>query len=186
MKGKGLFRKSGITLAPVMSGAMRRLASRLRVSPETDWWFEDFMDFIGPDADGGCWPWLGTCQENHRAIFCVSGRKWLAAHLSLHFEGHHRPTTKHVAMHSCDNPNCVNPEHLSWGLQADNMADMKAKGRANAPKGEAAHNAKLTNNQVREIRKSTETQRVLGKRFGVDPSKISLIKNRKAWAHVED
>ena len=57
-----------------------------------------------------------------------------------------------VVMHSCDNPRCVNPEHLSLGTQKDNMADMRRKGRAANQAGAANGNAKLSDEDVQMIR----------------------------------
>jgi hypothetical protein len=87
-------------------------------------------------------------------------------------------------LHRCDQPLCVNPEHLFLGTQADNTRDMDAKGRANRPKGEAHGWAKLTNDQVLLIRKSPETHRELGKIYGVHHSTIGNIKRSRIWTHI--
>ena len=55
-------------------------------------------------------------------------------------------------MHVCDNPPCFNPNHLVVGTHKDNMKDMAAKGRKAVLKGEASGNAKLTEDEVKEIR----------------------------------
>lgn len=45
-----------------------------------------------------------------------------------------------VVMHTCDNPGCFNPKHLKLGTQAENMSDMRSKGRANDPRGRSPQN----------------------------------------------
>jgi len=92
-----------------------------------------------------------------------------------------------VVMHLCDNPPCVNVEHLRLGTQGENMADARAKGRAKPPPpqpGEAHPAAKLTEDLVREIRSSTEMGTVLAVRYGVSRSQISAIRKHKTWKHV--
>ena len=56
--------------------------------------------------------------------------------------GKPRPSDKHVACHTCDNPSCVNPEHLFWGTVQENALDASIKGRSNIPKGEHLEKAR--------------------------------------------
>lgn len=85
-------------------------------------------------------------------------------------------------LHTCDNPPCVNPEHLFLGTHDDNMADRSAKGRA--PRGEGCRNARLTDALVREIRASTEVSRVLAERLGVSGRAIRSARSGRSWKHV--
>lgn len=92
-----------------------------------------------------------------------------------------------VVMHLCDVPSCINVDHLRLGTQAENLADMRAKGRDSPPPrmpGEHNHQAKLTEAQVREILTSSDTGVALAARFGVSPSTISLIRRGKKWRHL--
>jgi len=85
--------------------------------------------------------------------------------------------------HICDNPLCINPEHLFLGTHTDNMNDMVLKGRTQH--GERRHSAKLTEDQVREIRQCRYwPQRELSNKFGVSQSTISVILAGKKWKHV--
>ncbi len=87
--------------------------------------------------------------------------------------------------HKCDNPKCVNPEHLFLGTAADNMRDKAQKGRCNVPLGIAHGRAKLTNENVLEIRNSPLKAQELSEKFGVHPQHIRLIRRRKrVWNHV--
>jgi hypothetical protein len=78
-----------------------------------------------------------------------------------------------VVMHSCDNPRCVNPEHLSLGTQAENIRDRDAKGRT---KKESPRIRKISVEGVIEIRQSSEPASLFAKRWGVCVSHINRIR----------
>lgn len=85
--------------------------------------------------------------------------------------------------HRCDNPRCVNVDHLFLGTQAENILDSIRKGRYNV-----FGHQKLNAEQVLEIRSRAAAgvpQRVLGAKFGVARNTISGIVNRATWAHLD-
>lgn len=90
--------------------------------------------------------------------------------------------------HKCDNPLCINPEHLFAGTHQDNMRDMSVKGRFGVTRGERSGMAKLTTANVLEIRQLYATgnyyQYEIGERFGVSRSCIKNIINKQRWAHI--
>jgi hypothetical protein len=98
-----------------------------------------------------------------------------------------------VVRHSCDNPPCINVEHLRLGTQADNMADAKERGRVHRPFGHkrtvgSKHGmAKLTEADVVIIKKllGTQSQRSIAARFGVNQATISMVATGKRWSHVQ-
>jgi hypothetical protein len=85
----------------------------------------------GPDA---CWPWLASIGTSGYGQFAIGRRDahtMRGAH-TVAYEldrGHPPPPDRPYVLHSCDNPPCCNPGHLSEGTQAENLADMRAKGR---------------------------------------------------------
>ena len=85
--------------------------------------------------------------------------------------------------HHCDHGLCVRPDHLFLGTSRQNVRDMMAKGRDQFT-GERQHQAKLTEELVREIRQSPETGRALAKRFGVTFQTVSDVRRWKHWKHV--
>ena len=93
-----------------------------------------------------------------------------------------------VIRHTCDNPRCINPDHLLLGTQQDNMDDRCARQRTT--KGEGIPQSKLTVTQVRYIRKHYKprskdyNQRVLGEQFGVDSTTIGQIVRGQLWVGV--
>ncbi len=89
----------------------------------------------------------------------------------------------HVICHSCDNPKCINPQHLLTGTQKQNIQDAVKKGRM--ARGEKQHLSKLTEEQVREILKSDKSGVELGKQFGITKGNVNCIKRRETWKHVE-
>jgi hypothetical protein len=104
------------------------------------------------------------------------------------WEFHHGPPPKYtVVMHSCDNPACVNPSHLSIGTDGDNMRDRDRKRRNSH--GDRHPEAKLTSDDVREIRRlhatGNFTQVALAERFKVSCPAIWKIVHNYKWKHVE-
>jgi len=84
--------------------------------------------------------------------------------------------------HKCDNPLCINLEHLEPGTHADNMRDMVLRNRS--IKGERHSQHKLTEKDVLEIRKSHLSCREVGKIYGVSNKMISDIKRKIWWKHI--
>ena len=92
------------------------------------------------------------------------------------------PTGMHV-LHRCDNPPCVNPEHLFLGTHAENMLDMKLKGRS--PRKPSY--VRVTMDQIREIRRIgwSQATKKTGEQFGICASQVRNILHRRHWANVE-
>lgn len=81
----------------------------------------------GEDA---CWPWTARRDRRGYGRISVPGRRHFLAHRYA-FESAVGPITDGLnVLHSCDNPPCCNPAHLHLGTQADNLAEMRARGRA--------------------------------------------------------
>ena len=89
--------------------------------------------------------------------------------------------------HRCDNPRCVNVDHLFLATHKENMEDMARKGRA--PRGERSGKAKLTEREVVVIRglhaNGNITLADIARLFKVSPETIWGIVTRRRWKHVE-
>ncbi len=86
----------------------------------------------------------------------------------------------------CNQPSCVNVDHLALGTHADNSADMTRQGRQ--CRGARMNTAKLTENEVLTIRgafnSGVVSQQKLADAFGVAQTQISSIVRRKTWKHI--
>lgn len=133
---------------------------------------------------GECWEWPGplrkdgyvqtTCQGKHRFVHRIA------------YEFAYGPIPPGLSVcHKCDNRACARPDHLFVGTQFDNMADCVAKGRRTTIRGEAHYKARLTLEDVLEIRRAYKedgvTQKELAVRFCVGQAHISSIVRGKAW-----
>lgn len=87
-----------------------------------------------------------------------------------------------VVCHKCDNPTCINPEHLFLGTHAENQADKAAKGRA--CRGVTRWNSRLTEDDVREIRASPESGSALAERLGVSKTTVNRARRGYTWKHI--
>lgn len=146
-------------------------------------WRAKVDDSAGPE---GCWIWTGyRNSKGYGYLNMGSGRSPWRAH-RFAFVMFVRPLREgEVVMHICDNPSCVNPAHLRAGTNAENTADMVAKGRArDGEKGPA----KLTSDQVREIRRRAEageTKATLAREFGLRPQSIGKIVLGRRWKRLD-
>lgn len=75
----------------------------------------------------GCWEWQGVMHHSGYGCLRQNG-KFAQAHRVSYAAFKGEPGDL-LLCHTCDNPRCINPGHLFLGTHADNMADMKAKGR---------------------------------------------------------
>ena len=138
---------------------------------------------IMPEPNSGCWVWLGgTNQKNYGHIWSSELKRHERAHRMVYqiLVGA-IPAGKQL-LHTCDNPYCVNPDHMFVGSNAQNRADSVAKGRH--AKGESCGLAKLTEDQVRQIRRSSGSAAYIGKQFGTCATNVYDIRNRRTWKHI--
>lgn len=165
--------------------------SRIKRTGTTDEWTRSLADRFWSKVDrqgpSDCWVWTGARNEHGYGVMRPEGQRsgpTIKAHrVSLSLVGVDIDGV--VVRHSCDNPPCVNPAHLSTGTKADNSADMVARGRS--PRGSRSGASKLTERQVAEIRArhaSGELHRVLAADYGVSRVTITHIVNGKTWRHV--
>lgn len=113
-----------------------------------------FWRKVGPSTATGCREWLGILGVKGYGHCNYIGERTTAHRIAYKLVKGAIPAGL-VVMHSCDNRACCNPDHLSVGTQAENLADMDRKGRrVNAPRfGAAHHKCKLSWAQVCEIRR---------------------------------
>jgi hypothetical protein len=135
-------------------------------------------------AENGCWEWVGYFGTGGYGAISQNGKNCRAHRVS--YEAYKGTIPKGmVVRHSCDNPACINPDHLSLGTQKDNVADREARGRRDV-KGEQIGTAKLTEAEVLEIKTSVESPSILAVRYGVDRSNIWAIRAGKSWKHLNN
>lgn len=139
------------------------------------------------DKANNCWTWQASVDRNGYGKFWLHG-KVRGAH-RVAYELTYKAISKGLVIcHRCDNPPCVNPSHLFASSQLENIKDMVKKGRSIKQKGTRNHNAKLDEQQVKEIRAKYATGKYsykqLGMEYGVHLDMIGRIVKRKNWKHI--
>lgn len=137
----------------------------------------------------GCVTWLGQIAYNGYGIISYKG-KVSKVHRLIALFLIENPDSKPWVLHSCDNPPCVNPNHLRWGTPKENADDRDSRGRGKTPdtRGSKSVNAVLNESQVLEIKRLLRTdiqQKLIAKMFGVSAVTITNIKQKTSWAHLE-
>ncbi|HUS95312.1 MAG TPA: HNH endonuclease [Hyphomicrobiaceae bacterium] len=131
------------------------------------------LEKIRDETAGGCWPWMGAKTRGRYG------------HIKNPYTGKHARVIRLVcpeinetteACHSCDNPECVNPEHLFAGTRSDNMQDAATKGRLPGSPGPRDAKTSIADRQkIRERYAAGESQQQLAEAYGVQQARISQI-----------
>lgn len=144
--------KTGSPIGTLAAGLVERFWAKVAISDPED-----------------CWEWTAARRPDGYGRFVLPGNRHGRAHI-FSYELHRGAVPDGAGvLHSCDNPPCVNPRHLSVGTQADNMGQMADRRRW--PR-------KLTDDQMMEVRDSPGSQAAIAQRFGISQSYVSLIKRQ--------
>lgn len=169
-------------VCPECQKAFEGSESTLYCSRDCQFW-SMFDKSGGPDA---CWPWKCSIARNGygrlpRGIVKDGGY----SHRRAYRIAKGTDPGRFCVCHSCDFRACGNPAHLWLGTHRQNMMDAINKGRYMAVgPGESHALAKLTEEKVREILRSSKPAKALANRFGVKPSTIYAVRQRRTWTHV--
>jgi hypothetical protein len=146
------------------------------ISPEIEARFWRRCDKCGPDD---CWEWSGFLDEGGYGSFTMrvdgAQKMFRAHHISMIIDGKPRVAGLQ-ALHGCGNPACVNPAHLRWGTVLENVEDAIAHGKVKRS---------LNEEQVRAIRVSSESDRILAERHAVSSSIINAVRAGRTYRWVE-
>ncbi len=161
--------------------SIKHKSSKLRL------WFwgtskERFWKYVNKIDKDSCWNWTGAKIKKDYGHIRIKDKMILTHRFSweLHFG---KIPEGLCVLHKCDNPPCVNPNHLFLGTIADNNKDRDDKKRCVNLRGEMHGCAKLTLNQVKQIQdlKGKFLQREIAKMFNVSRANIGRIHRNKIW-----
>lgn len=158
-----------------------------------------------------CWPWKGSVhKKDNRGVIWIKEEKKnvVAPRLSWRVATGEWPSRSLLVCHSCDNPNCVNPNHLWLGTVGDNARDAASKGRLATqknpsssffsspasneyrPRGQGHGRSLLSDDQVKWIRENYRPHhrdfgaRAMSRKFGVHHDTVEAVIHQKTWRHV--
>jgi len=146
-----------------------------------------------PEPNTGCWLWLGSTKGKGRlksyGNIYLRNSKNIGAHRFSYEAFNGKAPQDAWVLHRCDNPSCVNPEHLFLGDRAANSLDRKRKNRGNFDNGknagQAHPKATTTWDIVRKIRseyvKKVVTAPMLAKKYDIGVSAVELILANRTW-----
>lgn len=133
-----------------------------------------------------CWLWLASTTSGGYGFF-RAGKSMNAHRFSLMLKLNNEDLNG-MCLHSCDNPKCVNPNHLHLGTNSENIKQAYERNLIFAQKGESHGRSILTEKDVLWIRenypKGGHTHRSLAKQFGVGATTIKDVLKRKKWNHI--
>jgi hypothetical protein len=128
-----------------------------------------------PVQSTGCWEWAGSRFRNGYGIARVGGCDEYAHRLSYQLYNGPLTASKPIACHRCDNPPCVNPEHLFAGSYKDNMRDAVEKGRMWWQKPETIARTRERVSRIFELRAAGMLQREIAAELGTHQAEISRV-----------
>ena len=134
-----------------------------------------------PEPNSGCWLWLGGVNWDGYAQGWDGKRRSRIARSAFEALVGPIPPGMNV-LHRCDTPACVNPGHFFLGNQADNAADMVAKGRSPDRSGERNGRTKLTANDIAAIRADTRARAAIAEAFKISMTQLFRIRRGESWS----
>lgn len=175
----------------------------MRIQVEDIMWGDiaRFWSKVGVGWSGDCWEWKGRRKHKGGYATFTIGAKCSPSHRVAYMIRYGEITKGLDIRHICDNPSCCNPNHLEEGTRKQNMEDMVKRGRSatgdksprnlhpeSYPVGENFYKAKLTVEQVRQMRidykNNKITYRLLGKAYGITAATAFDAVTRRSWRHV--
>lgn len=135
----------------------------------------------------GCWNWTGAGTKEGYGHISYKAKVKKSSRIMWEWIYGKIPN-KMIICHNCDNPKCVNPDHLFLGTDAINRVDCMKKGRMKYFHGENCSQAKLKDFQVLEIKKLLKdgfSITELAKMYSMGKTTIAHIKNGDNWKHIK-
>lgn len=130
-------------------------------------------------SENGCWEWTATKDAAGYGHFGIASSVSANAH-RVSYELHVGPIPEGIMVcHRCDNPSCVNPQHLFLGTGQDNMMDRQSKGRT--ARGERNGKSVITAEIARYIRRSSRSERAIASELGVSRGTVNAVRSRRTW-----
>jgi hypothetical protein len=159
------------------------MSAPIEVTPKN---VESFWKHVDKNGPGDCWIWKGSKTSGgygqmraNGVVTYVHRISWVLAHGNIPERNGYHGT---VVRHKCDNPLCVNPDHLELGTQSDNMWDAADRNRVQRTR--RPRNTKLSEQDVRDIRKSNLAPLELALRYKVHPQTIHAVRIGRTWASI--
>lgn len=133
-----------------------------------------------------CWEWIAYTENGYGRI--RDGRKQYFAH-RISMKIHVGDFSDHLCvLHKCDNRLCIRPDHLFLGTRADNGLDMKLKKRSKGMRGTKHPMAKITEDDVKEIRRLAAIGIIhseIARIFNICRPNVGHILSGRIWKHVQ-
>lgn len=147
--------------------------------------WERIEKYTMPEPNSGCWLWSGACGSSGYPQLTVKDKetgkpKSLRIHKFI-CEQINNGDKNLFVLHKCDVKICINPDHLYFGTQKQNIIDAYSRNRIASKMGESSKLNKLTWESVAEIRNSNDTNSNLSIKYGVSRGRISDVRNMKGW-----
>lgn len=158
---------------------------------------ERFWDKVRVGNPDECWEWQGAVESFGYGfmwagpLYPYRKRHWIKAHrVSWEIHNGEIPKGRYV-LHKCDNPPCVNPNHLYIGTATENVHDRarRKRGKEHRQQGAANDNSKLTEADVRAIivelqKLPRQSQSSIAEKFGIKQPQVSRIMLKQTWKHL--
>jgi hypothetical protein len=147
-----------------------RAANEIGILPnELEMWYSTPLH---SNPDSGCWEWGGTKNAGGYGVMYINGTCHQAHRISWRIHGGDIPDG-HVVRHKCDNPGCVNPEHLETGTHAENSMDMVRRGRSTRGRSGVPLEKQI---EIAKRRLSGERGVDLAEEYGITAQQVSGFK----------